>query len=223
MSTPSIARPGPDRHRTVAGLIDEYRAFAELLAALDRPDWIRETRCSGWQLRDVAGHVTGQAIDTVGGTIGGRTPDEQAAALRVEGPVALAARLHGAMDSMARLATALDDAAWSAPSPVPGLTLGQGVHALLHDAYVHGDDIRAALGRPADTGPGLLASLDFVLGALRRDDAAAADPAIARLLEVSAEQFMRETGLPAHDFVLAATGRCDPARLGLTYRVNIYR
>jgi uncharacterized protein (TIGR03083 family) len=207
----------------MTGLIEEYDGFSKLLGALDSSDWVRGTRCTGWQVRDVAGHVVGQALDTVNGTIGTRSPDDQAAALRVESPATLVSRLDTAVDSMARLATVFDDAAWSAPSPVAGLTLGQGVHALLHDAYIHGDDIRAALGLPFDAGPGLLASLDFVLGALLRDDAAAADPAVARLLGVSAEHFTRQTGVAAHDFVLAATGRCDPARLGLPDSVNIYR
>lgn len=223
MSTPSITRPGPDRARTIAGLLDEYRLFAELIGGLDASDWTRETRCTGWHVRDVAGHVVGQAVDTVNGTIGSRTPNDQAAALRGESPTALAARLHTAMESIARLATVFDDAVWSAPSPVPGLTLGQGVHALLNDAYVHGDDIRATLGLPFDAGPGLDASLDFVLGALLRDDAAVADPAVARLLGVSSERFEEQAGMAAHDFMLAATGRCDPARLGLPGSVNIYR
>jgi uncharacterized protein (TIGR03083 family) len=223
MSAPPIVRPGPDRERTLTGLLDEYRSFAELIGALDDSGWIRETRCAGWQVRDVAAHLVGQATDAVSGTIGTRTPDEQAAALRAESPAELAARLRTATDSMARLATAIDDAAWTAPSPVPGLTLGQGVHALLHDAYVHGDDIRAALAQPIDAGPGLCASLDFVLGALLRDDTAAANSAVARLLGVPAQDFARQTGMAAHDFLLAATGRGDPALRGLPDSVNIYR
>jgi hypothetical protein len=97
--------------------------------------------------------------------------------------------------------TVFDDALWSAPSPVPGLTLGQGMHALLLDAYVHGDDIRAALGLPFDAGPGLHASLDFVLGALLRDDTAAAEPAIAQLLAGPADHFSEKTGIAVHDFL----------------------
>ncbi len=219
----TIVRPGPDRAGTLTGLIDQYRSFAELIGALAASDWALDTRCTGWQVRDVAGHVVGQAVDTVSGAIGTRTPDDQAAALRDESPAALAARLRTAMDSLAQLAAAFDDATWSAPSPVPGLTLGQGVHALLNDAYVHGDDIRAALGLPFDTGPGLRAGLDFVLGALLRDDVAAADPAVARLLGVSSEDFTRQTGMAEHDFLLAATGRSDPARLRLPDCVNIFR
>ena len=127
------------------------------------------------------------------------------------------------MDSIQELATAFDDAAWSAPSPVPGLSLGQGVHALLNDAYLHGDDIRAALGLPFDAGRGLRASLDFVLGALLRDEATAAEPAVAPLLVVPADQFSEQTGIAVHEFLLAATGRSDPARLLLPDILNIYR
>ncbi|OMC57218.1 translation initiation factor 2 [Mycobacterium sp. IS-836] len=216
-------RPGPDRDQTMMGLLDEYRSFAELIGALDVSDWARVTRCAGWQVRDVAGHVVGQALDTVGGTIGSRTPDDQAAALRGESPEALAGRLRSAMDSLARLAEVFDDAAWSAPIQVRGLTLGQGMHALLNDAYLHGDDIRAALGLPFDAGPGLQRSLDFVLGALQRDDGAVANPAIERLLGISSERFERQTGMGPHDFLLAATGRSDPTRLRLPACVNIYR
>jgi uncharacterized protein (TIGR03083 family) len=219
----TIARPGPDRAGTIAGLVEEYRSFAELIGALDTSEWTRATRCTGWQVRDVAGHVVGQAVDTVSGVIGARTPDDQAAALRGESPAALASRLRTATDSLAQLAAAFDDAAWAAPSPVPGFTVGQGVHSLLHDAYVHGDDVRAALGRPFDAGPGLRASLDFVLGALLRDEAAAADPAVGRLADVPSEDFERQTGMAAHDFLLAATGRSDPLRLGLPKCVNIFR
>ncbi|OBA70099.1 translation initiation factor 2 [Mycobacterium sp. 1554424.7] len=218
-----ITRPGPDRAATIAGLVDQYRRFAELIGALDASEWARETRCAGWQVRDVAGHVVGQATDALSGAIGTRTPDEQAAALRGESPATLAGRLRSAADSVARLAEVLDDTAWSAPSPVPGLTLGQGVHVLLSDAYVHGDDIRAALGLAFDDGAGLHASLDFVLGALARDDEAAAEPAVARLLRVSVEDLPRQTGTAVHEFLLAATGRGDAARMGLPDSVNIYR
>jgi uncharacterized protein (TIGR03083 family) len=219
----TMVRPGPDRRRTIRGLLDEYRSFAELIGSLNAPDWTCETRCTGWQVRDVAGHVVGQAIDTVSGAVGTRTPDDQAAALRGESPPALAALLHPVMDSIKELATAFDDAAWSAPSPVPGLSVGEGVHALLNDAYLHGDDIRAALGLTFDAGPGLRASLDFVLSALLRDEATAAEASVAPLLVVPADHFSEQTGIAVHDFLLAATGRSDPAHLLLPDILNIYR
>jgi uncharacterized protein (TIGR03083 family) len=203
MTTPSIMRPRPDRHRTITGLVDEYRSFAQLICALSDSDWTRQTRCIGWQVRDVAAHVVGQTIDTVSGTIGSRTPDDQAAALGSESPTVLAEQLHTALTSIAQPARVIDDAAWSAP--------------------VHGDDIRDALGLPFDAGPGLHASLDFVLGALLRDDTARVEPAVARVLAVPAEHFTQQTGLAAHDFLLAATGRRDPATLRLPENVNIFR
>jgi hypothetical protein len=58
---------------------------------------------------------------------------------------------------------------------------------------------------------------------LGRADIAAADPKIARFLAVPANQFSAMTGMNARDFVLAATGRLDPARLGLPGAVNIFR
>ena len=128
MSNPSIMRPGPDRDRTIAGLVDEYRSFAELIGALNASDWTRQTRCTGWQVRDVAGHVVGQALDTVSGVIG-----------------------------------------------------------------------------------------------MLRDAAAAAEPAVAQLLALPADHFSEQTGIAVHDFILATTGRSDPARLGLPDILNIYR
>ena len=80
----------------------------------------------------------------------------------------------------------------------------------------------SGLPRP-DRGPALHASLECVLGALGRDDAAAADPAVARFLAVPADGFTAATGIDARDFLLAATGRFDPARLDLPATVNIYR
>ncbi|WP_375482033.1 maleylpyruvate isomerase family mycothiol-dependent enzyme [uncultured Mycobacterium sp.] len=152
-----------------------------------------------------------------------RSPADHAADLRDQSATALAAKLRSATDSIARLLSTLDDTGWRAPSSVPGLTVGQGVHTLLSDAYIHGDDIRAAFGQGSDRGPGLCASLDWVLGALARDDAATADSHIARLLTVPAAAFRATTGIDEHDFLLAATGRFDAARLNLPEIVNIYR
>jgi hypothetical protein len=49
----------------------------------------------GWQVRDVAGHVVGQLIDTVTGVAGTRIPDEQAAEMREHAPSLLAAQMQG--------------------------------------------------------------------------------------------------------------------------------
>jgi uncharacterized protein (TIGR03083 family) len=219
----AAGRPGPVRDHTVAGLLREYRAFVDLVAGLDADAWRRPTRCVGWQVRDVAGHVLGQLIDTVTGAAGTRSADEQAAEMRQHSPRALAAQLQTGAESFAQLLSALDDTNWIGPSPIPRFTLGQGVHALLNDAYVHRDDIRTALAMAPDRGPGLADSLDFVLGVLIRSGAVSAGPSVARLLDIPAAGFTEATGLDAHEFLLAATGRLDAARIGLPESINIYR
>ena len=207
----TTTRPGPDRQRTIAGLLDEYRSFAELIGSLKVPDWTRETRCTGWQVRDVAGHVAGQAIDTVSGAIGTRTPEDQAAALRSESPTALAARLHASIDAITRLATVFDNAAWSGRACAAARRLP----ARRRHPRRSGPAVRWR--------PGLSGQPRLRAGALSRDDAAAAEPAIAQLLVIRADRFSEQTGIAVHDFLLAATGRSDPARLLLPEILNIYR
>ena len=53
--------------------------------------------------------------------------------------------------SIQPLLDALDDDMWNGPSGVPDLTFGRGVLTLWYDAFVHADDIRAALGQPSAT------------------------------------------------------------------------
>jgi uncharacterized protein (TIGR03083 family) len=219
----TAGRPGPTREHTVAGLLREYRSFVDLVKGLDANAWRRPTRCVGWQVRDVAGHVVGQLIDTVNGTAGTRLAGEQALEMREHSAGALAAQMQTAAESFARLSRALDDTNWIGPSVIPRFTLGLRVHVLLHDAYIHRDDIRAALAMAPDRGPGLVDSLDFVLGELIRNGAASAEPSVARLLDIPAEVFTKATGVDADKFLLAAIGRLDTARLGLPESVNIYR
>lgn len=211
------------REHTTAGLLREYQSFADLLATLDMSMWTRATRCAGWQVRDVAAHVVGQAIDTVTGASGTRSADEQAASLRAQPPNDLAAQMRQIGESTAGLVAAFGDDIWARPSPLPRFTVGRAIHALLMDAYVHSDDIRDAINASSDPGEGLCDSLDFVLDALRRDPSAAADSHVARLLEIPAAAFTKESGIDAHEFLLAATGRRDPRMLGLPETVNIFR
>jgi uncharacterized protein (TIGR03083 family) len=219
----TAGRPGPVREHTVAGLLREYRSFVDLVTGLDADAWRRPTRCAGWQVRDVAGHVLGQLIDTVTGAAVTRSADEQAAEMRQYSPRAIAAQMQTAVESFIQLLSTLDDTNWIEPSPIPRFTLGQGVHAPLNDAYVHRDDIRTALAIAPDRGPGLVDSLDFVLGVLIRSGAASAEPSVARLLDIPAAGFTDATGVDAYEFLLAATGRLDAARLGLPESINIYR
>lgn len=194
------------RTRTIDGLFAEYDDFAKLVSGVETTRWDAPTRCTGWQVRDVAAHVLGNITDTLDGTIGSRAPDDQARALRHHEPAAMAAALR---EAAARFRSGLDrlgDDAWEGESLVAGLTVGEGVLTLWYDTYVHGDDIRAALGQPPQRGPGLDAAVEYLELALKKRGQASARPASSDPLR----------------FVLVATGRADPAELGLDEHVNIY-
>src|SRR5689334_16357191 len=131
------------------GVIDEYESFAALVESLDTKAWETPTRCEGFLVRDVAGHVVGLAEDVAKGVPGSRNAEEEAASVRGDTPARVAARLRAAADAVRPLLAALDDDMWNGPSGVPGLTFGRGVLTLWYDAFVHADDIRAALGVPS--------------------------------------------------------------------------
>jgi uncharacterized protein (TIGR03083 family) len=216
------------RSTVMAGMKDELEAFAALLRSLNGRDWTAPTRCEGWTVADVAAHVVGGMTDVVNGNLEGLgTPEvtqREVDDRRGRSPDELADEL----DADARVAAALldgfDDASWNGPAPVgiPG-TLGQGVEALWYDAYLHADDIRAAIGRPSERGPGLRASVSHVADELERRGWGPATLALESAEETSigAGDGRRITG-DALEFVLVATGRADPSTFALDKSVNIY-
>jgi uncharacterized protein (TIGR03083 family) len=191
------------REQVVAGMISGYHAFAELINGLDDEQWQQPTRCSGWTVADVAAHVVGQLTDVVNFRLEGlgspEVTERQVEERRGRSASELAEELTASTKLGADLATSFDDAAWAGP-PGGGLTgtLGAGIEALWFDTYVHADDIRAAIGQPSVRDDvALLASVSHIVDVLSQGD----------LLQ----------------FVLVATGRADPATLGLDEKVNIYR
>ncbi|MCO5998538.1 maleylpyruvate isomerase family mycothiol-dependent enzyme [Actinoallomurus rhizosphaericola] len=210
------------RAEVVAGLAGEYARFAALIDGLSPEEWRTATRCTGWEVRDVAGHVVGNVVDSVRGVIGSRTPDDQARAFRDAEPADLAARLREAAARLIPFLEALDDAAWERPSPQPHRSLGNGVHTLWYDAFVHGDDIRAALGRPGERGPGLLASVRWL-----RDELERLGRGPVRLVLDGAGEYAVGAGGPVLRgdplrFVLVATGRADPGEFGTDASINVH-
>ena len=151
-----------DRSTVGRGALAEYEAFADLVAALDDAQWHAPTRCEGFDVRDVAGHVIGLAEDVAKGVPGSRTAEEEAATVRDDTPAHAADRLRAAVGSLRDLLAVLDDDAWNGPSPIPELTLGDGVLTLWYDTYVHADDIRDGIGAPSDRGAGLRASVAYL-------------------------------------------------------------
>ena len=204
------------------GVLDEYESFAALVESLDAEAWETPTRCTGFQVRDVAGHVIGLAEDVVKGVPGSRNAEEEAASVRGDTPTQAGARLRAVVDSLRPLLDALDDEMWNGPSGVPDLTFGRGVLTLWYDAFVHADDIRAALGRPSESGPGLAASVEYLAGELTTRGWGPATLALEGLPRHDVSRGGREIAGEPMQFVLVATGRAEPATMGLESGVSIY-
>src|SRR5262249_36973413 len=216
-----------DRTEISSGFLAELDNFGELLRSLRPADLDAPTRCDGWDVRDVAGHMVGQVTDVVNGRLEGLgTPEvtEREAKERADRSAAqLADELAEGRAGVATLADAVDDAAWNAPvaNDFEG-TLGEGVLALWFDGYVHADDIRAALGAPSVGGEGLRGSIHWVAVGL---DRRGWGPATLSLDGVDVIEVGRGgekiTGDP-YEFLLVATGRANPSTLGFDESVNIF-
>jgi uncharacterized protein (TIGR03083 family) len=211
------------RHEVVDGLFAEYEAFAELVEFLIPEDWNLSTRCEGWRVRDVAGHVLGSTVDVGTQQIGNRSPDEQAQAYRELEPSALAAALRAAVGLLRSAFEGIDESGWAKPGPLPEQSIGDAVLTLWHDTVVHGDDVRTALGRPSSRGAGLAAAVACVVAKLRRNGWGPARLALDGMAEMAIGDGGPVLRGDAWQFVLAATGRADPAQFGVDDRVNVYR
>lgn len=216
------------RSEVTAGIAAECARVTALLHSVNDAEWSLASRCEGWQVRDVAGHLTGLFADVGAGRMQGQGLPEvtarQAAQYRQLKPDAMAAKLARAGRRVATAIEGFSDEQWSARAPggFPG-PLRRAVLVLWYELYVHGDDVLSATGRPADRGPGLRASVVHLAETL---GLWGWGPATLELDGV--ERLEVRGGGPvvtgdARSFVLAATGRADPAPLGLDERVNIYR
>jgi uncharacterized protein (TIGR03083 family) len=209
------------RTQITEGVLAEYDGFATLLDELTPREWTAPTRCEKWEVRDIAGHVVGTALDVVAGTPGRRSPDDQARDLRDTAAGELVGEFRKAIVGIGRFLERLDEDGWA--SPVAGMTIGEGMVLLWYDTFLHADDVRAATGRPSEPGPGIGACLQYLESRLRR---AGWGPARLALDGCTPIEFggggPQVSGDPMR-FILAATGRSDPAELGLDETVNVYR
>ncbi len=210
------------------GLVQYGEITTGLLRGLDEHAWRQPTRCAGWQARDVAGHLTGLFVDVAARRLDGQGRPEvtarQAAAFRGHRPADLAEILSAAVAQTAATVGMIDEDRWHAPAPgdFPG-PLRRAMLVLWYELYLHGDDIRQAAGIPADYGAGLRASVGHVSETLGLWGWGPATVALDGLDELPVRGGGRRvTGDPL-SFLLAATGRMDPARIGLDDHVNIYR
>jgi uncharacterized protein (TIGR03083 family) len=221
------------RTEVTNGLLDELEQFKDLIQALTAAEWSTPSRCTGWTVGDVAGHVVGGMADVAALRLEGLgTPEvteRQVAARRGRSPGDVADELGATIKATADLLGAFDDGAWAMPSPGGfDMTLGEGVEALWHDAWLHGEDIRAALGQPSNRGGGMTASVSHIADVLTREGWGPAVLALDGQPEFSVSgggtgnRGSRFTGDPLA-FVLAATGRAEPGPVGLDESANIYR
>ena len=216
-----------DRDTVLAGVPKELGAFADLVRELDDAALATTTRCDGWTVRHVAGHVVGTIVDVTEGRLDGQgTPQvtERQATERAgrTGPE-LADELSDAVPTLIALLESLPAEAWDGPTLTdPTYTLGFSVEAMWYDAYLHADDIRSALARESERGEGLLCAVHHTAGYLQHRGWRPTTLALDGIPPVDINGGGTQiTGDPL-TFVLAATGRIDPATIGLDPAINVY-
>jgi len=221
------------REEVVQGLHEEMVAFAELVRSLDERELAEPSRCQGWSVGDVAGHLTGAFVDIMSGRVEGQgTPEvseRQVAERRGRAADQLASELEEITERVDQMTAGLDDIAWARKARGGyEMTLGQAMESFWLGTYVHADDIRAAIGRPSERGPGLRASVYHVADLLTERGWGPATLALDGIEEIpvtageaAGSEERSVTGDPLA-FVLAATGRADPTPLGLDRSVNVF-
>lgn len=209
--------------------IDTYRlAFVDLLASLSEDEWAAPTRCEGWLVRDVAGHVAGLFTDVAVGRFEGQglpeVTERQASERRGRAPAEVAKELGRAGRLCLGVLDGYDDQAWGARAPggFPG-PLRRAVLVLWYELYLHADDIRHAIGREPDRGPGLRAGVVHVAETLGLWGWGPATLSLNGLEELPVRGGGPAVGGDPLHFLLSATGRRDPELIGLDRNVNIYR
>ena len=223
------------RTEVTIGLLEELERFKGLVQSLTPAELASPSRCSGWTVADVAAHVIGGMADVAAFRLEGLgTPEvtaRQVAERRGRTAGELADELGATIKATADLLTAFNDEAWGMQAPGGfDFTLGEGVEALWHDAWLHGDDILVAVGRPSELGDGMKASVSHIADVLTREGWGPAVLALDGLPEfaVNANGGNGRNGVSRFNgdalaFAYAATGRGDPAPLGLDESANIYR
>jgi uncharacterized protein (TIGR03083 family) len=219
-----------ERSVVVPGVLAEYRSFGELLSGLSDEQWRSPTRCEGWSVGDVAGHVVGQLSDVTAFRLEGLgTPEvtaRQVEERRGRGPAELGNEFEAAMKIADDLIAAFDDEAYDAAGPQgTGQTLGSGLESLWFDTFLHADDIRAALGQKTASTAAYAPSVSHIAQVLTDQGW---HPASIRLDGL--DEFVVGDGDPNRviegdpmRFILVSSGRADPEELGLDPSVNIYR
>ncbi|HEY1739574.1 MAG TPA: maleylpyruvate isomerase family mycothiol-dependent enzyme [Acidimicrobiia bacterium] len=195
------------------GLLDELERFEALLLTISAAEWEQPTRCAGWTVGDVARHTVGSIADVVSGRLDGLGTEEvtarEVAERKGRTSIAMAGECAEVRKGAAGMLPLFDDAAWAAPAPggYEG-TLGDGVEALWYDTWMHGDDIRAALGRPVELGPAVPGALSHIGFELTKLGWNGPVPAAG--------------DADAHAFLMVASGRAAAATYQGETPLNVY-
>lgn len=206
--------------------------FSTLIRPLTDEQLGTPSRCAGWTVGDVAGHFVGSMAEIAAGDLDGQGTDpvtkRQVEARKGHTATQLADELDHAAVGLNALLDVLDDNAWNAPAGggYDG-TLGRGIEALLSDGAIHADDIDNALGLGHHPTPAeVTAALSHVAYHLGVQGYGPAVLALDGMPEVplgdSRPDARRLTG-NVGQFLLAATGRGNPAEFGADDTLNIYR
>ena len=216
-----------DRAIVLAGIADELRSFGDLVGSLKVDSLGTPSRCAGWTVADIAGHVVGIAVDITQGRLEGlgtvavtqRQADERAGRTAQE----LTDELANAGPVLSALLASFPEEAWEGPATNdPDYTLGFAIEAIWYDAYLHGDDIRDALELPSARGAGLRAAVHHVAGYLEHRAWGSATLELNGVERINvAGGGPKIIGDPL-EFVLAATGRLEPSVMGLDPTIDVY-
>jgi uncharacterized protein (TIGR03083 family) len=220
--------PLQSREEIIETFQENLGRFSALVRPLTAEQLATPSRCDGWTVGDVAGHFIGSMTEIAAGQVEGQgTPPvtkRQVEDRKGHTGTQLADELDVAAAQLPALLEAFGPDAWDAPLAGFNGTLGQGVEALLYDGAVHADDIDAALGLGHHpTHAELVAAVSHVAYHLDDQGWGPAALALDGMPEVQiGDGGARIIGNPGL-FVLAATGRGNPADFGLDDTVNIYR
>jgi uncharacterized protein (TIGR03083 family) len=215
------------RSTVIAGTSAEYERFAELLRTLSEDEWQMDTRCGDWRVADVAAHVVGILTDVSNLAMEGLgTPEvtaRQVSERRDRTANELADELEASLQRTSDIIAGAGEDAWEQRGPQPnGKSLGHGVETLWYDTFVHADDIRTAIGQPTLWGPGAEASVSHLADALGDRGWGPATLQLSGIDEFKINGGGRLVTGDSMAFIMAATGRTDPATIGLDPTVNVY-
>jgi uncharacterized protein (TIGR03083 family) len=211
----------------VGGLLGEMRWLRDLSATLSIEEWATPTRCEGWTVSDVAAHVTGAMADITAGRLEGIDTqpwyDRQVAERRSSPPQALLEEMDSVITATDELMSTFDENAWNGPA-APGIagTLGAGIQSLWCGGYIHNEDILAALGRPPKKGLGLRAAIVYIAEVLTERKWGPATLCLDDIGDLPIGGGGHRIETDPLTFTLVASGRADPAILGMDRSVNIY-